>query len=383
MLCMVKASICRPLVARSPLAASCTCCKSFCLSRISSSIVSVPTIDRSDPSSPFLTIESTCSGFASRNRSAALRSDSTSRPILKVATPCTWTLMPWLVTASLSWTLIWRAVSFSLPTLSSSGRMNVPPPTTTLTPRSPDDDMTWPPASATFAPREPATMRASLALATLYRVATKAMSRMRMITPVTARNGVEVIKLGIRPCSFIAGYWDRGDHEVGTRHTHDLDSSPSGDLGIRGGGQVVGGAGEADQHRSETIGGDSDRHAAGGPNHLFQAEGVGRLCLAQDFEGPKDHCGAHRSRHDARDCPHPHAGAEAVEAEQTPDSKHRDEAEQHRGRGHAGDVKTNVDGPQQAAEDVVDDQGKQQHAAPRKEADAEYEVSCPQAPTSA
>src|SRR2546427_361838 len=56
---------------------------------MSSSIVSVPTIDRSDPSRTFFTIESTCSGLASRNLSAALRSDSTSRPILNVATPFT------------------------------------------------------------------------------------------------------------------------------------------------------------------------------------------------------------------------------------------------------------------------------------------------------
>src|SRR5713101_682559 len=70
---MVKASIWRPLVARSPLAASCTCCRSFWRSRISSSMVSVPTIERSDPSSTFLTMESTCSGLASRNRSAALQ----------------------------------------------------------------------------------------------------------------------------------------------------------------------------------------------------------------------------------------------------------------------------------------------------------------------
>src|ERR1700694_4701957 len=141
---MVKASICRPLVARSPLAASCTCCRSFWRSRINSSIVSVPTMDRSDPSSTFLTMESTCSGLASRNRSAALRSDATSRPILTVATPWTWTFMPWLVTASLSCTLIWRAVSFSLPTRLRSGITIVPPPTTTFTPLSPGVETTLP-----------------------------------------------------------------------------------------------------------------------------------------------------------------------------------------------------------------------------------------------
>ena len=122
---------------------------------------------RRDPSRTFLTIESTCSSLASRKRSAAFRSDSTSRPILKVATPWTWTLMPWLVTASWSWTEIWRAVSFNRPTRFRIGITKVPPPTTTLTPRSPALDMTSPFSSRTLAPWEPATMIASLALATL------------------------------------------------------------------------------------------------------------------------------------------------------------------------------------------------------------------------
>src|SRR6202521_476576 len=230
---------------------------------MSSSMVSVPTIDRSDPSNTFLTIESTCSGLASRKRSAALRRDSTSRPILNVATPWTWTLMPWLVTASASCTLIWRAVSLSLPTRSSSGRMKVPPPTTTFTPRSPGLDITWPRSSRTLAPREPATMRASLALATLYRLATKAMRRMRMMTPVTARNGVDVIKLGIRPCSFVAGYSGGRNHEVSAGHTNDLDLAPGRYRCIGGGGQVVGSAGEADEHSAKAIGWNSDRYAAG------------------------------------------------------------------------------------------------------------------------
>src|SRR4029077_20592798 len=56
---------------------------------MSSSMVSVPTIERSEPSSTFLTIESTCSGLASRNRSAALRSDSTPPAGLNRAAPLT------------------------------------------------------------------------------------------------------------------------------------------------------------------------------------------------------------------------------------------------------------------------------------------------------
>src|SRR5437588_5605760 len=255
---MVKASICRPLVARSPLAASCTCCSSFWRSRISSSMVSVPTMERSDPSSTFLTIESTCSGLASRKRSAALRRDSTSRPILNVATPWTWTSVPWLVTASLSWTLIWRAVSLSRPTRLMSGITIVPPPTTTFTPLSPGEEICWPRSSCTLAPREPATMIASFAPATLYRLATNATIRMRMTTPVTTKNGEEVTKSGIGPSSFIGCHRGRRHDEVGACHGHDLHLLASRDLVVGGGGHVVRGARETDHHGPELVGG--NRH---------------------------------------------------------------------------------------------------------------------------
>src|SRR5712664_1239422 len=314
---MVKASICRPLVARSPLAASCTCCRSFWRSRISSSMVSVPTIERSDPSSTFLTMESTCSGLASRNRSAALRSDSTSRPILNVATPWTCTLMPWLVTASLSWTLIWRAVSFSLPTRSSSGRTNVPPPTTTLTPLSPEIAIACPRSLRTLAPREPAMMRASLAPATLYRLATNAISRTRMKTPVTARNGVDVTKLGIGPCSFFGRRGDRCHHEVGAGDGDHLHLVPCGNLDVGGGGQVVSSAGETDQNRAEPVGWDADRDAAGGPDHVLEAEGLRRLCLAEGLEGSEHHaCPDQTGDRPHQSCP-ARARVQAVEPEQT------------------------------------------------------------------
>src|SRR5260370_35296661 len=277
---MVNASIWRPLVARSPLAASCTCCSSFWRSRISSSIVRVPTIERSDPSSTFLTMESTCSFLASRNRSAVLRSGSTARRSLNVATAWTWPLRPWVVTAVLSCTLIWRAVRFSLPTRSSRGRTKVPPPTTTLTPLSPDTASACPRSLRTLAPRDPAMMSASFAPATLYRLATNAISRTRMITPVTARNGVDVAKLGIGPCSFFGRGGDRFNHEVGAGDADHLDLVTCGDLGVGGGGEVVGGAGEADQYRAKLVGRDADRHAAGGADHVLEAEGLRRLRLA-------------------------------------------------------------------------------------------------------
>src|SRR5216684_3307112 len=242
---MVKASICRPLVARSPLAASCTCCRSFWRSRISSSMVSVPTIERSEPSSTFLTMESTCSGLASRNRSAALRSDSTSRPILNVATPWTWT----------------------------------------LTPLSPEIAIACPRSLRTLAPRDPAMMRASLAPATLYRLATKAISRTRMMTPVTARNGMDVAKLGIGPCSFFGRRGDRCHHEVGAGDGDHLHLVPCGNLDVGGGGQVVSSAGETDQNRAEPVGWDAHRDTTGRPDHVLEAERLRRLRLAEGLEG--------------------------------------------------------------------------------------------------
>src|SRR5216684_3913062 len=159
--------------------------------------------------------------------------------------------MPWLVTASLSCTLIWRAVSFSLPTRSSSGRTNVPPPTTTLTPLSPEIAIACPRSLRTLAPRDPAMMRASFAPATLYRLATNAISRTRMMTPVTARNGVDVTKLGIGPCSFFGRGGGRCYYQVGTGDGNDFDLVPRRDLGVGGGGEVVRRAGEADQNRAK------------------------------------------------------------------------------------------------------------------------------------
>src|SRR5216684_1303602 len=200
--------------------------------------------------------------------------------------------MPWLVTASLSCTLIWRAVSFSLPTRSSSGRTNVPPPTTTLTPLSPEIAIACPRSLRTLAPRDPAMMRASLAPATLYRLATNAISRTRMMTPVTARNGVDVTKLGIGPCSFFGRRGDRCHHEVGAGDCDHLDLVPCGDLVVGGGGEVVGGAGEADQYRTELVGWDSDRNAASRADHVLEAEGLSRLRLAEGLEGAEHDAGA-------------------------------------------------------------------------------------------
>src|SRR5947209_8780499 len=212
--------------------------------------------------------------------------------------------MPWLVTASLSWTLIWRAVSFSLPTRSSSGRTKVPPPTTTLTPLSPETANACPRSLRTLAPREPAMMSASFAPATLYRLATNAMSRTRMITPVTARNGVDVTKLGIGPCSFFGRRGDRCHHEVGAGDCNHLHLVPCGNLDVGGGGEVVGGAGEADQYRTEPVGWDSDRNAASGADHVLEAEGFRRLRLAEGLEGAGHGGGRGPAGDQPQACPH-------------------------------------------------------------------------------
>src|ERR1700687_55906 len=64
----------------------------------------------------------------------------------------------------------------------------------------------------------------------------------------------------------------------------------------------------------------------------------------------------------------------------TTPTKGKEPEEQGRG-GHAGDVEAQVDGAEQAAEDVVDDQGEQEHSASDEEAGAEDEVGGVQALT--
>src|SRR5881296_1310856 len=362
---MVNASICRPLVARSPFAASCTCCRSFWRSRISSSIVSVPTSDRRDPSSTFLTIESTCSGLASRKRSAAFRRDSTSRPILKVATPCTWTLMPWLVTASASWTLICRAVSFSLPTRLMSGKTSVPPPTTTLTPLSPGADTVWPRSSRTLEPRDPATMMASFAPATLYLLATNAISSRRMTTPATPTNGLEVRNSGIGSCSFSGnrGRWLDDQVVAGDRDHFDHASRRDRSVGRRG--HVVRRAREADQNAAELVGRDRDCDPAGGADHVVEAERVARLGRGKHPESAQHDKGPDQ----------PGGDAQAVVGEEAAHPEHGDEAEQHGRRRDTGHVESNMKEVQDPAEEVVEDQGQEEKSAPNQQAASEYEVS--------
>jgi hypothetical protein len=48
-----------------------------------------------------------------------------------------------------------------------------------------------------------------------------------------------------------------------------------------------------------------------------------------------------------------------VEPKQAADAEHGEESEQHGRRRHAGNVKAEMDGPEQAAEDVIEDKGEQ------------------------
>ena len=73
-----------------------------------------------------------------------------------------------------------------------------------------------------------------------------------------------------------------------------------------------------------------------------------------------------------------------MESKKTADAEHGKEAEQHGGWGHAGDVKSEMDGSKEAAEDVIEDQREQQESAPCEEADAKYQIGYVQCvPTSA
>src|SRR6266508_1206625 len=110
---------------------------------------------------------------------------------------------------------------------------------------------------------------------------------MRMITPATTRNGVEVTKSGIERAP-LGAHGGRGrDDQVGAGDRDDLDQPAGRDLGAGRGGHVVGRAGEADEDAPETVGGDGHRDLAGRADHVFETEGVGRLGLAQEATAPR------------------------------------------------------------------------------------------------
>src|SRR5258708_16420919 len=99
---------------------------------------------------------------------------------------------------------------------------------------------------------------------------------MRITTPVTARNGLVVTKLGIGPCSFITCDGAEGDDEVATGDGHDLHRPSRGDLGIGCGGHVVRSAGEADEYRAATVCGGGGRHPAPRSRPILQGGPVRR-----------------------------------------------------------------------------------------------------------
>src|ERR1700674_5408123 len=120
--------------------------------------------------------------------------------------------------------------------------------------------------------------------------------------------------------------------------------------------------------------GDSDGNAPRRPDHVLQAEGLGRLGLAQDLEGPEDDTGAEQPGDggDQRGASSP--GAEAVDPQQAADSKHRDEAKQQGRRRHSSEIETDVDRAQEAAEKIVEDQREEKESAAQQKAAPEDEI---------
>src|SRR5690349_8005781 len=140
-----------------------------------------------------------------------------------------------------------------------------------------------------------------------------------MITPTTVRNGVDVTKLGIGPCSFFGRRGDRFHHEVGAGDGYHLDLVPRGNLHVGSGSEVVGRSGEADQNRTELVGGDADRNAARRADHVLEAEGLRRLSLTKGFEGAENDAGAEQAGdHPDHGCA-AWARVEAVEPEEAAD----------------------------------------------------------------
>src|SRR6266550_2071770 len=200
------------------------------------------------------------------------------------------------------------------------------------------------------------------------------MRRIRMTTPATTRNGVDVTNSGIGPCSLRANRGCGGYDQVGAGDRDDLDHAARRYLGVGGGGHVVRRAGEADEDAAETIGWDRHRDPAGRADHVLEAESIGGLGLAKKPERRQNDGGADHSGHDSDQRRKADPDAESVNAKQASDSKHGDKAEEDGGWRNAAEVKTEMEGVQEPAQQVVEDQGQQQQAAPDKEASTEYEI---------
>src|SRR5205807_2165592 len=98
-----------------------------------------------------------------------------------------------------------------------------------------------------------------------------------MTTPATTRNGVDVTKSGIGPCSFVTDGGCGRDYEIGAGDSDDFDHAARWYLCVSGGPHAVRCAGEADENAAKPIGGYGDGHAGGRADHVLEAERVGGL----------------------------------------------------------------------------------------------------------
>src|SRR6266542_3059300 len=287
MLVIVSASMWMPLASRSPRAASETACWNRSRSVMSSSMVSVPAMDRSDPSSTFFTIVSIWLSGSPMNRSAAARRRSGSRAILNIAWPVMSTPTPCLLTAAFSLVRpisTWRAVSCRRPTLLMSGQTNVPPPTTTLTPLS-SSVVTVPAASRNLLPCAPEMMSASFAPATRYLRAARSAS-MTMTAMVAKISCVIVIDTLIpsfhsrdAPAVLRRRHLSNGDAHPVDRD--DLDVTASGDRGRRDGGQDLHRAVVGETDRAARPRPDAHGDASGPSDKVLESGRLGRLGPAE------------------------------------------------------------------------------------------------------
>src|SRR5919204_3875321 len=291
MLVIVSASMWMPLASRSPRAASETACWKRSRSVMSSSIVSVPAIERSEPSRTFFTMVSIWLSGSPMNRSAAARRRSGSRAILNIAWPVMSTPTPCFVTAWFSWVSpisTCRAVSCSRPTLLRSGQTKVPAPTTTLTPWS-CALVRVPFSSRILLPRAPEITSASFAPATRYRCAAKSASR--MITPIVARTSCVTVSVMVIPFflhAFAASRSSRrreaANRDAHAVHAEDLDVPTERDdyVGLRGKGLHGTVVGQRDH--AARLRGDAHDHARTPADKLAQASRLGSFGATQDGE---------------------------------------------------------------------------------------------------
>ena len=149
---------------------------------------------------------------------------------------------------------------------------------------------------------------------------------------------------------------------------------PGRDVHVRGGREVVRGAGEREQDGPEVAGADRYRDAALLADHVLEAERLGRFGMPQEPEDARDEgrpedpeAGAHERRLGP-------AQVQDLGAEQAADTEHRDEPEQQRDERDAGEIDPDVEGVEEAAEDVVDEDREQEQAAAHEDAEQEDRV---------